>query len=117
MLPFSKCPQIEACNPLKLREYLAAGRPVVTTEVPALEPYLDVLSPVRGHDEFVRALLCAEADTNAAARRRAVEEAHLEGRAADGRRRRWQGELRLGTPFVKHVGTSWPVFGCIGADV
>ena len=39
LLPFRDTPQIRACNPLKLREYLAAGRPVVSTSFAALKPY------------------------------------------------------------------------------
>jgi len=41
LLPFKDCEQIRACNPLKLREYLSAGRSVVTTEFPAMQPYRD----------------------------------------------------------------------------
>ncbi|CAM3625890.1 Putative teichuronic acid biosynthesis glycosyltransferase TuaH [Vibrio aerogenes CECT 7868] len=39
LLPFILNQQIQACSPLKLMEYLAAGRPVVTTDYPAIEPY------------------------------------------------------------------------------
>ncbi|HAS6349486.1 TPA: glycosyltransferase family 1 protein [Vibrio vulnificus] len=38
-LPFVNNQQIEFCNPLKLLEYLAAGRPVLTKRFPALEPF------------------------------------------------------------------------------
>jgi glycosyltransferase involved in cell wall biosynthesis len=44
ILPFRDTPQIRACNPLKLREYLAAGRPVVSTPYPAALPYSDVVA-------------------------------------------------------------------------
>jgi glycosyltransferase involved in cell wall biosynthesis len=39
LLPFRDTPQIRACNPLKLREYLASGTPVISTDFPALAPY------------------------------------------------------------------------------
>ena len=39
MLPFVDNEQIQACNPLKLREYLATGKPVISTDFPALSPY------------------------------------------------------------------------------
>ncbi|WP_028108554.1 glycosyltransferase [Ferrimonas futtsuensis] len=35
LLPFRDCPQIKACNPLKMREYLAAGCSVVSTRFDA----------------------------------------------------------------------------------
>jgi glycosyltransferase involved in cell wall biosynthesis len=39
MLPFVDNAQIRACNPLKLREYMATGTPIISTPFPALEPY------------------------------------------------------------------------------
>ncbi|OUS11966.1 glycosyl transferase [Gammaproteobacteria bacterium 53_120_T64] len=39
LLPFIDNSQIRACNPLKLVEYLACGRPIVTTNFPALQAY------------------------------------------------------------------------------
>jgi glycosyltransferase involved in cell wall biosynthesis len=56
LLPFRDCAQIRACNPLKLREYLAAGRPVISTPFPALSGYRDVVCVVDGRDAFVAAL-------------------------------------------------------------
>lgn len=41
LIPFKSCPQIDACNPLKLREYMAAGTPIASTDFPALAPYRD----------------------------------------------------------------------------
>lgn len=39
LMPFRQCQQIEFCNPLKLREYLAIGAPVLSIHFPALQPY------------------------------------------------------------------------------
>lgn len=51
LLPFKDCEQIRACNPLKLKEYLCAGKPVVSTDFPALAPYrgnVDVMRNAEG---------------------------------------------------------------------
>jgi glycosyltransferase involved in cell wall biosynthesis len=56
LLPFVDSAQIRACNPLKLREYLAAGRPVVATPFPALNDYRGAIEPVRSVDELAAAL-------------------------------------------------------------
>ncbi len=56
MLPFRQTAQIKACNPLKLREYLASGTPVVTTYFPALKGYEDLVSIVTSRDEFAGAI-------------------------------------------------------------
>jgi len=56
LLPFRDNAQIRACNPLKLREYLAAGRPVISTPFPALRPYQSLLQTVNNADDMVNAL-------------------------------------------------------------
>ncbi|PCI38070.1 MAG: glycosyl transferase [Rhodospirillaceae bacterium] len=44
LLPFRDNAQIRACNPLKLREYLSTGTPIVSTNFPALDNYRDLIS-------------------------------------------------------------------------
>jgi len=56
LLPFLKNGQIEACNPLKLREYFAAGSPVVSTRFPALEGYRDLLFEADDAEGFATAI-------------------------------------------------------------
>ncbi|TCS42379.1 glycosyltransferase [Reinekea marinisedimentorum] len=56
ILPFKDCPQIHACNPLKLREYLASGTPVITTDFPALDPYRDLVKIVQCGESAALAL-------------------------------------------------------------
>jgi glycosyltransferase involved in cell wall biosynthesis len=43
-------------NPLKLREYLAMGKPVVAMSTPEIDRYADLVSVVRSHGEFLSAL-------------------------------------------------------------
>ncbi|WDE03000.1 glycosyltransferase [Thalassomonas viridans] len=56
LLPFCNNAQIRACNPLKLREYLAAGRPVVSTAFPALKPYGKLIDVIHNAPAMVNAL-------------------------------------------------------------
>ena len=56
LLPFCDNPQIQACNPLKLQEYLAAGRPVISTPFPALKPYQHLIQIVPNAAHMVAAL-------------------------------------------------------------
>lgn len=56
LLPFKNNPQIQACNPLKLREYLAAGRPIISTPFPALTPYENYIHTVTDADGMIAAL-------------------------------------------------------------
>lgn len=61
LLPFRDNAQIRACNPLKLREYLAVGKPVVSTNFPALKAYKDWVT-IAGHDDFCEAIESAAAE-------------------------------------------------------
>lgn len=56
LLPFRDTPQIRACNPLKLREYLASGTAVISTDFPALNGYRDLVSVISPQQSFARAL-------------------------------------------------------------
>jgi len=56
ILPFRNNAQIEACNPLKLREYMAAGTPIVSSNFPALRGYRDLIRIAETPESFVNAL-------------------------------------------------------------
>lgn len=70
ILPLHDTPRMHACTPLKLREYLAAGTPVVATGGPALEEYRDVVAAVSGADWFIRALSVIGGNSNSPDRAR-----------------------------------------------
>jgi glycosyltransferase involved in cell wall biosynthesis len=50
---------MSGANPLKLREYLAAGTPIVSTDFPALDGYRDLVEVAETPDAFVAAMLRA----------------------------------------------------------
>jgi len=64
LIPFTDTPVIRAANPLKLREYLAAGTPIATTDFPALDPYRDLLSVLKAGGSFAEVIRAAAADTS-----------------------------------------------------
>jgi glycosyltransferase involved in cell wall biosynthesis len=70
MIPFRDTPQIRACNPLKLREYLAAGTPVAATDFPALKPYRDLVSVHASARPYADTLKAALATRDGAEERR-----------------------------------------------
>lgn len=72
IIPFRDTPQIRACNPLKLREYLAAGRPVVSTDFPALDGYRDHVAVANTPEGFAAALEATMRDAGGGARQAAV---------------------------------------------
>jgi glycosyltransferase involved in cell wall biosynthesis len=57
LIPFAINRLTEAVNPIKLREYLAAGRPVVSTPLPEVVPYGDVVALADEPSEFAHAVL------------------------------------------------------------
>jgi hypothetical protein len=75
LIPFRLTELIQATNPVKVYEYLSAGKPVVATALPELEPLGDLVHVAGDEAHFLQAL------------GRAMEEADDEVLAQ--RRRRW----------------------------
>lgn len=76
VMPWRQTRWIEACNPIKLKEYLALGKPVVSTPFTELQKYLDVVYEARTAEEFARCIELAVAEDDPqkiAARRRKVQ--------------------------------------------
>ncbi|WP_067522191.1 glycosyltransferase [Endozoicomonas ascidiicola] len=70
LLPFQRNPQIEACNPLKLKEYLASGTPVAATRFPAAEEYQHAIAIQSPGEDFSNVITRAYLQQNKAAFRR-----------------------------------------------
>ncbi|GAA2235978.1 glycosyltransferase family 1 protein [Kitasatospora cystarginea] len=89
LMPWLDNDWVRHCNPIKLKEYLALGLRVVTTDFPEVRRYADQLTIARTAGEFsdaVGALLAAAGseDEGAVHRRRAsVEQDSWERRAAE----------------------------------
>lgn len=56
VMPYADLPVTRAMQPLKLKEYLATGKPVVARALPAIEPWADGLDAVASAEEFVAAV-------------------------------------------------------------
>ena len=63
MLPFKDNAQIRSSNPLKLREYLAVGKPIVSTDFPALDSYRDVVNVAHSQNSFAEKIRLSALDT------------------------------------------------------
>lgn len=89
LIPFIIDPLTEAVNPIKLREYLAAGRPVVSSAMREVIPYGDVASVAETPERFAEAVVAVlqddSADTADARERRRARVAGESWDAAAGR--------------------------------
>ena len=71
-MPWNDNEWIRLCNPVKAKEYLALGKPIVTTYYPEVEVYKDVIYVAHSYDEFTSAIVEAleERDGSLKQRRR-----------------------------------------------
>ncbi len=73
LIPYAEGPFSNSANPTKLREYLAAGRPVVSTPLPTLGDTGGVVRTARGVEEFEVAIQRALEEDSPTLRRRRLE--------------------------------------------
>ncbi|HEG44549.1 MAG TPA: glycosyltransferase [Phycisphaerales bacterium] len=84
IMAWQKTAWIDACNPVKLKEYLALGKPVVSTSFAELEEYLDVVYAADTPERFAECIKQALAEDSpglAELRRRKVRAATWESKA------------------------------------
>jgi hypothetical protein len=74
LMPWQSNEWIRHANPIKIKEYLAVGLPVVSTWYPELDRYTDVVRVAKGRDDFVRQVRAAldDDDPTGPERRRAA---------------------------------------------
>ena len=83
-MPWKQNRWIEACNPIKLKEYLALGKPIVSTPFVELQKYRDVVYEAKTPREFAECIKQALAEDNAeriTGRRKTVLNASWESKA------------------------------------
>lgn len=65
IMPWNQNDWIAACNPVKLKEYLAVGKPIISTPFNELDAYRGLVRTARNSDEFaaqIAAALCEPHD-------------------------------------------------------
>lgn len=90
ILPYVETPLTERINPLKLREFLASGIPIVATPLPEAVRYADVMETARGPEAWLAAL------------RRALEEGRRRSAVRSGRVRDESWDARA-EEFSRHL--------------
>jgi len=56
IMPWNSSDWIKGCNPIKLKEYIAVGRPIVTTPFPSIEEWRDLVAVADGPAAFADAI-------------------------------------------------------------
>ena len=95
LMPWLDNEWIRFANPIKLKEYLALGLPVVSTEYPEVDDYRQVVSVAPTRDDFPRLVREALDDPGDPAERRAFVEPHS-----------WRGRAAALTALVDGAGAS-----------
>lgn len=106
LVPYHSTLLTESCNPAKIFEYIATGKPVVSTPLEGIQAARNVVRLAATPDDFLRAVEAALADP-AAGRNRRLEvaaESHWEHRVDEMERRleeaRAAARLRKGRPPI-----------------
>ena len=83
-MPWRQNRWIQACNPIKLKEYLALGKPVVSTAFSELKKYSEVVYEAKTHNEFaekIKQALAEDSVNRIDARRKKVASASWQSKS------------------------------------
>ena len=75
IIPYARNEYTDACFPIKFNEYLASGKPVVSTALPSLLKFGDVASLAKDRDEFITYIENALAEKDPAFKEKRLEHA------------------------------------------
>ena len=73
LLPYVQNEWIRNANPIKLREYLSAGLPVVSVDMPEVRRYSHLVKIAQSHEEFIAQIESALQDDTPLHRRERSE--------------------------------------------
>jgi glycosyltransferase involved in cell wall biosynthesis len=78
LMPYRLNDATKSIYPLKLHEYMATGKPVVATAIPAVEGFRNLMYVAENENHFVEQVACAlkEKDPDLASRRQACAREH-----------------------------------------
>ncbi|SHG42050.1 Glycosyl transferases group 1 [Thermosyntropha lipolytica DSM 11003] len=62
IIPFKQTTMVEAVNPIKMWEYMASGIPVVSTSLPEVQKYGDLIYTAATHEQFIEMVVRALAE-------------------------------------------------------
>jgi glycosyltransferase involved in cell wall biosynthesis len=85
MIPFKINELTRGVNPVKLYEYLAAGKPVISSDLPEVRPFQPAVAVYRNQSEFLKKMeeeLAGDSPQKVAARLRLAEENSWQARAS-----------------------------------
>lgn len=74
----------QVCNPIKLKEYLALGKPIISTPFTELQKYRDVVYVAKSPEDFAKCIkkaLAEDGPERVAARRSKVKNVSWESKA------------------------------------
>lgn len=95
IIPYRMNRQVKNANPLKLREYLATGKPVVTVPTPEVERFADVVHMAEDRPAFLAAIERALTETG--------DEALAQRRMASVRAMSWEARVAETVQIVREA--------------